>query len=138
HDAAERLSQKSPEHKPSLTMLQIFRLTQVIRMRFMRLYVSTDGPKLHGKESRCQLQRAFHHLFLYDMCPLLGNLKNAAQCATLLRAFLAGYRSIRPLEPDHEAHIDMFTAARHATTICEQQACSGTGACRPKIWLGTL
>jgi Ser/Thr protein kinase RdoA (MazF antagonist) len=56
-------------------------------------------------------------LFLYDMCPLLGNLKNSAQYATLLRAFLAGYRSIRPLDPDHEAYIDVLIAAHHATTI---------------------
>jgi Ser/Thr protein kinase RdoA (MazF antagonist) len=59
----------------------------------------------------------FTILFLYDMCPLLGNLKNSAQYATLLRSFLAGYRSIRPLEPDHKAHIDVLIAARQATTI---------------------
>jgi len=45
------------------------------------------------------------------------HLKNSAQYATLLRAFLAGYGSIRPLDPDHEAHIDVFIAARHATTL---------------------
>ena len=56
-------------------------------------------------------------LFLYDMCPLLGALKNSAQYATLLRAFLAGHRSIRHLDPDHEAHIDVLIAARQATTI---------------------
>ena len=39
------------------------------------------------------------------------HLKNSAQYATLLRAFLAGYRSIRPLDPDHEAHIDVLIAA---------------------------
>jgi len=80
----------------------------------------------------------FTILFLYNTCPLLGKLKNSAQYATLLRALLADYRSIRPLDPDHEALIDVLIAARHATTILWQWACSGTGACRPKIWLGTL
>jgi len=45
------------------------------------------------------------------------HLKNSAQYATLLRTFLAGYRSIRPLDPDHEAHIDVLIVARHAITI---------------------
>ena len=45
------------------------------------------------------------------------HLKNSAQYATLLRAFLVSYCSIRPLDPDHEAHIDVLIVARHAITI---------------------
>lgn len=52
--------------------------------------------------------------FLYDMCPMLGNLKDYPRYPALRREFLAGYRSIRPLLKEHEAHIDLFIAARHA------------------------
>jgi Ser/Thr protein kinase RdoA (MazF antagonist) len=35
----------------------------------------------------------------------------------LRRAFLEGYRSIRPLPPALEAHLPVLMAARHATTL---------------------
>jgi Ser/Thr protein kinase RdoA (MazF antagonist) len=67
----------------------------------------------HGRVQVLDFDDCGFGYFLYDMCPLLGNLKNSAQYATLLRAFLAGYRSIRPLDPDYEPHIDVLIAARH-------------------------
>src|SRR5712691_1946564 len=71
----------------------------------------------HGRVQVLDFDDCGFGYFLYDMCPLLGNLKNSAQYATLRPAFLAGYRSVRPLPLEHEAHIDLFIAARHATTI---------------------
>lgn len=55
-------------------------------------------------------------LFLYDLCPLLGNLQDddaARRAAALRAAVLAGYRSQRPLPTAHEAFIAPLIAARH-------------------------
>lgn len=55
-------------------------------------------------------------LFLYDLCPLLGNLQDdddARRAATLRAAVLAGYRTQRPLSQAHEAFIAPLIAARH-------------------------
>jgi Ser/Thr protein kinase RdoA (MazF antagonist) len=52
--------------------------------------------------------------FLYDLCPLLGNLAEFPGYATLGPAFLAGYRSVRRLPRDLEVHLPVLMAARHA------------------------
>ena len=54
--------------------------------------------------------------YLYDLCPLLGNVKDYPAYPVLSRAFLDGYRSVRPLPSEHERHLDLLIAARHATT----------------------
>ncbi len=76
--------------------------------------------------------------FLYDMCPLLGNLKTSAQYTTLLRAFLAGYRSVRPLDPAHEAHLDLLIAARHATIILWAAGMQRNGDMSPQDLAGHI
>jgi Ser/Thr protein kinase RdoA (MazF antagonist) len=52
--------------------------------------------------------------FLYDLCPLLGNLADFPGYATLRAAFLAGYRSVRSLPSALEVHLPLLMAARHA------------------------
>ncbi|MGH3491367.1 MAG: phosphotransferase enzyme family protein [Actinopolymorphaceae bacterium] len=59
--------------------------------------------------------------YLYDLCPLLGNLAGYPGAILdnpgyppLRRAFLDGYRSARPLPPEWEAHLPLLMAARHA------------------------
>jgi Ser/Thr protein kinase RdoA (MazF antagonist) len=54
--------------------------------------------------------------FLYDLCPLLGNLAEFPRYTAMRRAFLAGYRSVRSLPSDLEAHLPILMAARHAST----------------------
>jgi Ser/Thr protein kinase RdoA (MazF antagonist) len=51
--------------------------------------------------------------FLYDLCPLLGNLADYPRNAAMRRTFLAGYRSVRPLRPELERHLPVLMAARH-------------------------
>jgi Ser/Thr protein kinase RdoA (MazF antagonist) len=53
--------------------------------------------------------------FLYDLCPLLGNLAEFPGYPAMRRAFLAGYRSVRPLQPELERHLPVLMAARHAS-----------------------
>lgn len=53
-------------------------------------------------------------LFVYDLCPLLGNLADFPGYATRRRAFLAGYRSVRALPVAFERHFPVLMAARHA------------------------
>lgn len=56
--------------------------------------------------------------YLYDLAPLLDNLADfPASYAALSRAFLAGYRSIRPLPRSLETHLPTLMAARHAVTL---------------------
>jgi Ser/Thr protein kinase RdoA (MazF antagonist) len=56
--------------------------------------------------------------FLYDLAPLLGNLSDYPNAyPRLRRAFLEGYRSIRPLPPALEAHLPVLMAARHAASL---------------------
>jgi Ser/Thr protein kinase RdoA (MazF antagonist) len=58
-------------------------------------------------------------LFLYDLCPLLGNLlddDDTRRAASLRAAVLAGYRSQRPLPQTHEAFIAPLIAARHVAS----------------------
>jgi Ser/Thr protein kinase RdoA (MazF antagonist) len=52
--------------------------------------------------------------FLYDLCPLLGNLADFPGYAVMRDAFLAGYRSIRDLPAELEVHLPVLMAARHA------------------------
>jgi Ser/Thr protein kinase RdoA (MazF antagonist) len=68
--------------------------------------------------------------FLYDMCPLLGNLADFPGYAGLRREFLAGYRSVRPLPRTLEAHLPVLMAARHAKAcawVAGIERTSGTG-----------
>jgi Ser/Thr protein kinase RdoA (MazF antagonist) len=56
--------------------------------------------------------------FVYDLAPLLGNLSDYPRAyPRLRRAFLDGYRSIRPLPPALEPHLPVLMAARHAATL---------------------
>ena len=56
--------------------------------------------------------------YLYDLAPLLGNLADFPDSyPRLRRAFLAGYRSVRPLPPRRERHLPTLMAARHAVTL---------------------
>lgn len=41
----------------------------------------------------------------------------------LRAAFLAGYRNSRPLPKEYEIHIDLFIAARHATSCLWAAGC---------------
>ena len=50
------------------------------------------------------------------MCPLLGNFRDYPHYPALKRAFLAGYRSVRPLPKEYEAYIPLLIATRHATS----------------------
>jgi Ser/Thr protein kinase RdoA (MazF antagonist) len=52
--------------------------------------------------------------FLYDMAPLIGNLKDFDRDGSLVRAFLAGYRSVRSLPCEREQYIDLLVAVRDA------------------------
>jgi Ser/Thr protein kinase RdoA (MazF antagonist) len=52
--------------------------------------------------------------FLYDLCPLLGNLFEFPRYAAARDAFLAGYRGVRRLPRDLEVHLPVLMAARHA------------------------
>lgn len=68
--------------------------------------------------------------FLYDLCPLLGNLADFPGYATLRHAFLGGYRSVRPLPRALEVHLPVLMAARHAVCcawVAGIQRTSGTG-----------
>ncbi len=56
--------------------------------------------------------------FLYDLAPLLGNLFDWPEAHTRLRrAFLDGYRSVRPLPTSLEHHLPVLMAARHAASL---------------------
>jgi Ser/Thr protein kinase RdoA (MazF antagonist) len=52
--------------------------------------------------------------FLYDLCPLLGNLFEFPHYLTMREAFLGGYRTVRRLPRDLEVHLPVLMAARHA------------------------
>ncbi|MDA1360114.1 phosphotransferase [Glycomyces luteolus] len=52
--------------------------------------------------------------YLADLGPILGNLSDYPHFRRLRTAFLAGYRSVRPLPPELEAHLPVLMAARHA------------------------
>jgi Ser/Thr protein kinase RdoA (MazF antagonist) len=56
--------------------------------------------------------------FLYDLAPLLGNLFDWPDAHNRLRrAFLDGYRSVRPLSAELECHLPVLMAARHAASL---------------------
>ena len=55
--------------------------------------------------------------FLYDLAPVLGNLYDYRHFRVLYRVFLEGYRSVRALPVEFEAHLPMLMAARHAAQI---------------------
>jgi Ser/Thr protein kinase RdoA (MazF antagonist) len=70
-------------------------------------------------------------LFLYDLCPLLGNLlddDDTRRAASLRAAVLAGYRSQRPLPLAHEAFIAPLIAARHVASCLYAAGHARTGA----------
>ena len=50
--------------------------------------------------------------FLYDIATLLGRIEMREGYATLRAALLDGYRQVRPLSAEHEAHLDLFVLAR--------------------------
>jgi Ser/Thr protein kinase RdoA (MazF antagonist) len=59
--------------------------------------------------------------YLYDLCPVLGNMAGYPGSVAgdphfhdLLRSYLAGYRSVRHLPTDWEIHIPLLMAARNA------------------------
>lgn len=54
--------------------------------------------------------------FLYDLCPLLGNLSDYDTFPALRRAFLSGYRRVRPLPEAWEPYFPLLMAARHAVS----------------------
>ncbi|SDD59857.1 phosphotransferase enzyme family protein [Glycomyces harbinensis] len=53
--------------------------------------------------------------YLYDLAPVMGNLSDYAHFEELKRAFLTGYRIVRPLPEDLETHLPVLMAARHAS-----------------------
>ncbi len=55
--------------------------------------------------------------FVYDAAVTLSALRARPDLLGLQEAFLAGYRSIRPLRNDHVALLDHFTAARLITRL---------------------
>jgi Ser/Thr protein kinase RdoA (MazF antagonist) len=52
--------------------------------------------------------------YLFDLAAVMGNLSDYAHFSELRAAFLAGYRSVRPLPVALEAHLPVLMAARHA------------------------
>lgn len=50
--------------------------------------------------------------YLYDIGVTLNNVHWHDDASELRQAFLAGYRSVRPLSLEHEAHIDLFIFLR--------------------------
>lgn len=52
--------------------------------------------------------------YLYDFAPMMGNLSDYPHYTRLREAFLAGYRTARPLPGGLEAHLPVLMAARHA------------------------
>jgi Ser/Thr protein kinase RdoA (MazF antagonist) len=50
--------------------------------------------------------------FLYDVAALLDRIEMREDYAALRAALLEGYRRIRPLSAEHEAHLDLFLLAR--------------------------
>lgn len=65
--------------------------------------------------------------FLYDLCPVLGNLHDYPEYSELRRAFLAGYRSVCPLPKEWEEAFDVLMAARHASQCLWIAGCQGSG-----------
>jgi Ser/Thr protein kinase RdoA (MazF antagonist) len=68
--------------------------------------------------------------FVYDLCPLLGNLADFPSYPALRNAFLTGYRSVRPLPQTLETHLPVLMAARHAAAcawVAGIQRTSGAG-----------
>jgi Ser/Thr protein kinase RdoA (MazF antagonist) len=55
--------------------------------------------------------------FLYDLAPVMGNLYDYRHFRVLRRVFLEGYRSVRTLPVEFEAHLPVLMAARHAAQI---------------------
>jgi Ser/Thr protein kinase RdoA (MazF antagonist) len=53
--------------------------------------------------------------YLYDFCPLLGNLAEFPNYPARRRALLAGYRSVRSLPNELESYLPVLMAARHAS-----------------------
>ncbi len=88
----------------------------------------------HGREPRVlDFDDCGWGYFLYDLCPLLGNLKDYPSYPALRRAFLEGYRGERPLPPEHEAQIDLLIAARHATSCLWAAGCHRSGGAGPDV-----
>lgn len=71
--------------------------------------------------------------FLYDLCPVLGNLHDYPEYPELRRAFLAGYRSVRLLPQEWEEAFDVLMAARHASQCLWIAGCQGSGGMRDSV-----
>jgi Ser/Thr protein kinase RdoA (MazF antagonist) len=69
--------------------------------------------------------------FLYDLCPLLDNLADYPHYRAMRRAFLDGYRSVRPLPHALEAHVPILMAARHAAACAWVLGVQGTSEAAP-------
>jgi Ser/Thr protein kinase RdoA (MazF antagonist) len=67
----------------------------------------------HKSEARAiDFEDCCFHYFLFDMTVTLFELTGRPDGAAMRAAFLCGYRAQRPLPPDHEAGIRLFTAIR--------------------------
>jgi Ser/Thr protein kinase RdoA (MazF antagonist) len=67
----------------------------------------------HKSEARAiDFEDCCFHYFLFDMTVTLFELTDRPDGAAMRAAFLCGYRAQRPLPPDHEAGIRLFTAIR--------------------------
>jgi len=51
--------------------------------------------------------------YLYDLAPLLTQMKGEARYADIYDAYWKGYISVRPLPESDQAHLETFIAARH-------------------------
>jgi len=51
--------------------------------------------------------------YLYDLAPLLTQMKGEPRYADIYQAYWDGYTRVRPLPPTHQAHLETFIAARH-------------------------
>jgi Ser/Thr protein kinase RdoA (MazF antagonist) len=71
--------------------------------------------------------------FLYDLCPLLGNLHDYPEYPALRRAFVAGYSTMRPFPKAWEEAFDVLMAARHASQCLWIAGCQGGGGKVPSV-----
>jgi Ser/Thr protein kinase RdoA (MazF antagonist) len=67
----------------------------------------------HKSEARAiDFEDCCFHYFLFDMTVTLFELTGRPDGAAMRAAFFRGYSDVRPLPPDHEAGIRLFTAIR--------------------------
>jgi Ser/Thr protein kinase RdoA (MazF antagonist) len=65
-----------------------------------------------GVAHAIDLEDCCRHYFLFDMTVTLFELTGRPDGAAMRDAFMRGYSDVRPLLPDHEAGIRLFTAIR--------------------------